>query len=138
MDFLSVFNPSRLLILSLSFFFISFFFPLMPFFFFPLSSLFLIWLYVRLQLVHPSTVPFSQYLPKHYRDRRPKRTEMNFDDFTEFMKHINVSDIQWVVEWWHLSGMVNQIFKDNCVLSVGLHCCSYYFTCRIARKFGDH
>ena len=44
-------------------------------------------------MLHISIIPPSQYLPKHYCDRRPKRTEMNFDDFTEFMKRIDVSNI---------------------------------------------
>ena len=63
---------------------------------------------------------------------------MSFDEFTELMKCINVTYIQWVVEWWRILGMVNHVFKDNCVLLVGLHHCSYYSSDRIARKFGDH
>ena len=62
---------------------------------------------------------------------------MDLDEFTEFMKHIKVLDIQWVVDWWRISSMVNHSFKDNCVPLVGLYYCSYYSTCCIARQFGD-
>ena len=94
------------------------------------------WLYERIQLLQPPTIPPSQYLPKHYYDRRPKHVEMSFDEFTEFMKHIDVIDIQWVVEWWHILGMASCVFKDSYVSLVGLCRCSYS-TCRIARQFGD-
>ena len=60
---------------------------------------------------------------------------LSFDEFTEFMMRIDVTDIQWVVEWWRISSMVHSNY--NCVLLVGFHCCSYYFTCCIARQFGD-
>ena len=53
------------------------------------------------------------------------------------MKWIDVSNIQWVVEWRHISSMVNRSFKDNYIPLVGLRRCSYYSTCRIARQFGD-
>ena len=89
-------------------------------------------------MLHPPTVPLSQYLPKHYHDHRPKCVSMSFYEFTEFMKRNDVTDIQWVVEWWRISSMVNYSFKDNCVPLVGLRCCSHYSTCRIARQFGDH
>jgi len=56
----------------------------------------------------------------------------------EFMGHIKETDIQYVVEWWHISSMVHHCYKDYCVPLVGLHCYSYYFTCRISRKFGEH
>jgi len=62
---------------------------------------------------------------------------MNLDEFTEFMKHIEVSDIQWVVDWLRISGMVNYDFKGNCVPLVRLRCCSYYSIRHIARQFGD-
>ena len=45
---------------------------------------------------------------------------MSFDEFSEFMKCIDVTNIQWVVEWWHISSMVNCNFKDSCVPLVGL------------------
>ena len=53
------------------------------------------------------------------------------------MEHINAADIQWVVEWWRISSMAHRSLKDNCVPLVGLHYCSYYSTCCIARQFGD-
>ena len=33
-------------------------------------------------------------LPKHHRDRRPKRAELSFDELTKFMKCIDVSVVQ--------------------------------------------
>ena len=84
-----------------------------------LSFLFQMWLYESLRLLPPPSVPPSQYLLKHYLDHRPKRTEMDLDEFTKFMKCIEISDIQWVVDWWHISGMVNRSFKDNYVLWLG-------------------
>ena len=56
----------------------------------------------------------------------------------ELMGHIKETDIQWVVEWWHISSMVHSCCKDCCVLLVGLHYCSYYSTCHISRQFGEH
>ena len=53
------------------------------------------------------------------------------------MKHIDVTNIQWVVECWHISTMVNRSFKDNYVPLVRHRCCSYYSACRIARQFDD-
>ena len=63
---------------------------------------------------------------------------MDLDEFTKFMKHIEISNIQWVVDWWHISSIVNHSFKDNCVPLVGLCHCFFYSTCRITRQFGDH
>ena len=120
MDCLSVFNPSRLHISSLHSYILSLLFLLMLPFSLLFSFLFQIWLYERLWLLHRPTVPPSQYLPKHYRDRRPKRAKMSLDEFTEFMKHVEVSNIQWVVDWWRILGMVSHSFKDNCVPLVGL------------------
>ena len=34
--------------------------------------------------------------------------------------------------------MAHRSLKDNCVPLVGLHYCSYYITCCIARQFVDH
>ena len=102
-------------------FYVSFFHSCFLFLFFLSSLFFQIWLYEMLQLLHPATIFPSQYLPKHYCDRRPKRTEMSSDEFTEFMKHIDVIDIQQVVERWCISSMVNHNFKDNYVPLVGLH-----------------
>ena len=62
---------------------------------------------------------------------------MSSDEFTEFMKHIDVTNIRWVVEWWCVSSIVTRNFKDNCVPLVGLCCCFYYSTCRITRQFDD-
>ena len=142
MDCLSVFNPSRHLISSFAFISIHSFFFLFSissfsthsFFFF---SLFQIWLHERLRLLHPPVVPPSQYLPKHYCDCRPMRAKMSFEEFIEFMEHIDATDIQWVVEWWHISSMAHHSLKDNCVPLVRLCYCSYYSTCRIARQFGN-
>jgi len=53
------------------------------------------------------------------------------------MKRIDVTDIQWIVEWWHISSMVNRVFKNNCVPLVGLHRYSYYSPNHITRQFGD-
>ena len=55
----------------------------------------------------------------------------------ELIGRIKETDIQWVVEWWHISSMVHRCYKDYCVPLVGLHCCSYYSTCRISRQFGE-
>ena len=55
----------------------------------------------------------------------------------ELMGHIKETDIQCVVEWWHISSMVHCCYKDYCVSLVGLCCCSYYSTCHISRKFGE-
>ena len=46
--------------------------------------------------------------------------------------------LQEVVEWWHITGMVNRVFKDNYSPLVGFRRCSYYSTCHIARQFGDY
>ena len=56
----------------------------------------------------------------------------------ECMGYLKETDIQWVVEWWHISSMVHSCCKDYCVTLVGLHCCSYYFTYRISRQFEEH
>ena len=71
-------------------------------------------------MLQPPVVPPSQYLPKHYHDRRPKHAEMSFEEFTELMERINAIDIQWVVEWWRISSMAHCSLKDNCVPLVGL------------------
>ena len=63
-----------------------------------LSFLFQIWLYESLRLLSPPSVPPSQYLPKHYQDHRPKRAKMDLDEFTKFMKRIEILDIQWAVD----------------------------------------
>ena len=62
---------------------------------------------------------------------------MDFDEFNEFLKHLSLLRIQWVVEWWCITAMVNRVFKDNCVPLVGLPHCSYYSIFHITRKFGN-
>ena len=59
---------------------------------------------------------------------------MSFEEFIEFMEHIDVAYIQWVMEWWCISSMAHRSLKDNCVPLFGLHYYSYY---SIARQFGD-
>ena len=58
-------------------------------------------------------------------------------EFTQFLKHLTPLGIQWVVEWWRITRMVNHVFKDNCVPLIGLRRHSYYFPSHIARQFGD-
>ena len=55
----------------------------------------------------------------------------------ELMGHLKETDIQRVVEWWHISSMVHSYFNDRCVPLVGLCCCSCYSICRISRQFGE-
>ena len=62
---------------------------------------------------------------------------MSFEEFIEFMEHIDAIDIQWVVEWWCISSMAYRSLKDNYVPLVRLYYCSYYSTCYIARQCGD-
>ena len=81
------------------FFYLSHFSTHAFFFLSLLPLLFQIWLYERFRLLYPPTVPPSQYLHTYYRDHRPKHAEMSFDEFTKFMKHTDVTDIQGVVEW---------------------------------------
>ena len=121
---LSIFNPSRHLISSFPFFYFIFIFfhsfSLSHFSFLSLPS-----------LLQTPVVPPSQYLPKHYRDYRPKHAKMSFEEFTELMELIDAPDIQWVVEWWRILSMAHRSLKDNCVPLVRLRYCSYYFTCCI-------
>ena len=100
-------------------------------------SLSQIWLQERLQLLQPPTVPLSTYLPTHLRDSLLHPNDMSFEACMELMGHLKEIDIQWVVEWWHISSMVHSCCKDYCVTLVGLRCCSYYSTCRISRQFGE-
>ena len=62
---------------------------------------------------------------------------MGLEVCMEFVGRLKEIDIQWVVEWWHISSMVHSCCKDHCVTLVGLHCCSYYSTCCISRQFGE-
>ena len=84
-------------------------------------------------LLQTPVVPPSQYLPKHYRDYRPKHAKMSFEEFTELMELIDAPNIQWVVEWWHILSMAHRSLKENCVPLVRLRYCSYYSTCCITR-----
>ena len=88
-------------------------------------------------MLHPPTIPPSQYLPEHYLDRRLRNNEMDSAKFTKFLKHLTTFDVQWVVEWWHIIATVNRVFKDNCAPLVGFHRCSYYSLDRIVRQLGD-
>ena len=55
----------------------------------------------------------------------------------ELIGHLKETDIQWVVEWWHISSMVHSCYKDCCVPLVGLRCYSYYSTWHISRQFEE-
>ena len=56
---------------------------------------------------------------------------------TEFLWRLTPSDIQWVVECWHIKAMTSYDFKEKCVILIGPRHCSYYPICRIKRQFGD-
>ena len=114
--------------------FLFFLFCAFPFFF---LLFFQIWLQERLQLFQPPTVPPNTYLLWHFRDRWLHHNDMSFKAYAELMGHIKGTNIQWVMEWWHIARMVHSFCKDYCVPLVGLCCCSYYSTCRISRKFGE-
>ena len=88
-------------------------------------------------MLHPPSVPPSQYHPKHYHDHRLKNNEMDSAKFIEFPNRLTTLDVQLVVESWRIIAMVNYVFKDNCVPLVRLRCCSYYSLDRITRQFGD-
>jgi len=62
---------------------------------------------------------------------------MNFEAYMELMGHIKETDIQWVVEWWHITSMVPSYCKDYYVPLVGLRFYLYYSTCRFLRQFGE-
>ena len=93
-----------------------------------------IWLQERFQLLHPPIAPLSTYLPRHLRERRLQDI-LGFEAYRELMGCLKETDIQWVVEWWHILSMVQSCFKDHCVTLVGLRC---YSTCHISRQFGEH
>ena len=143
MDCLSVFNPSRHLISSFIIFyflFITHVLHFFSFFFFLFSTssllffLFQIWLQEKLRLLHPLTVPLNTYLLRHLKDHW-LRDAWGFEAYIELMGRLKETDIQWVVEWWHISIMVHSCYKDHCVTLVGLRCNSYYSTCHISRQF---
>ena len=96
-----------------SFFIFSFFFFVLSIFFFQ------IWLQERLWLLQYPTVPPSTYLPKHFRDYWLYQNDISFKAYMELMGHIKETNIQWVVEWWHISSMVHRCCKDYYVPLVG-------------------
>ena len=55
----------------------------------------------------------------------------------ELIGHIRETDIQWAVDWWHISSMIHSCYKEYCVPLVGLCCYSNYSTCCISRQFGE-
>ena len=81
-------------------------------------------------------MPLSTYPPRHLRDHRLWDV-LGFEANMELMGRLKGTDIQWVMEWWHISSMVHSWYKDHCMTLVRVHCCSYYSTCRISRKFGE-
>ena len=120
MDCLSVFNPSRHLISSFIIIYI-FFHSHSLFFYFAFLSLLLfcafhlfffflqIWLQERLLVASTSyRTPPITYLPKHFGDRRFHQMDMSFEAYIKLMGHIKETNIQWVMEWWHISSMVHQ------------------------------
>ena len=88
-------------------------------------------------MLQPPTVPPSTYLPRNFRDHKLHQNDMSFEVYMELMGHIKETDIQWVVEWWHITRMVHGCCKNYYVPLVKLRCCSYYSTCRISRQFGE-
>ena len=88
-------------------------------------------------MLQPPTVSFSTYLPKHLRDHQLHQNDMSFEAYIDLMGHLKETNIQWVVEWWHILSMVHNCCEDYCVTLVRLCCCSYYSTCRISRQFGE-
>ena len=63
--------------------------------------------------------PPSTYLPKHFRDCWLYQNDISFKAYMELMGHIKETNIQWVVEWWHISSMVHHCCKDYFVPLVG-------------------
>ena len=97
-----------------------------------------IWLCKKLKLIHPPPIPPNWYQLKHYHDHKVKDKEIDLTKLTELLKHLIFANIQWVVEWWRIEAMTSCGFKENCLPLIGLHRCSYYPTCCIARQFSDH
>ena len=56
----------------------------------------------------------------------------------EFMGRLKETDIQRVMEWWHISRMVHSYCNDRCVPLAELCCYSCYSICRISWQFGEH
>ena len=86
-------------------------------------------------MLHPPIVPLSTYLPRHLRDCRLQDV-VGFEAYMGLMCRLKETDIQWIVEWWHISSIAHSWYKDHCVTLVGLRCISYYSTYHISRKFG--
>ena len=126
MDCLLVFNPSRHLILSFIIFF--FFSPFLLSFSSDMATR-------EAWLLHPPTVPLNTYLSRHLKDYQ-LRDVLGFEAYMELIGCLKETNIQWVVEWWHISSMVHSCCKDHYVTLVGLHCCFFYSTFCISRKFG--
>ena len=99
---------------------------------------FKIWLQERLQLLQTPPIPLSTYLFRHFRDCQLHRNDMGFKAYMELMSRLKETDIQWVMEWWHISSMVHSCCKDHCVTLVGFRCCSYYSIYCVSRQFGEH
>ena len=78
----------------------------------------------------------NTYLPRHLRDHRLQDV-LGFEAYVELMGCLKETNIQWVVEWWHISNMVHSCCKDRCATLVGLCCYFYYSTYRISRQFGE-
>ena len=119
MDCLSVFNPSRHLISSFIIIYI-FFHSHSLFFYFAFLSL-LLFCAFHLFFFFPNMAtreafgcfnllpyPPITYLPKHFGDRRFHQMDMSFEAYIKLMGHIKETNIQWVMEWWHISSMVHQ------------------------------
>ena len=103
-----VFHLCLFIIIIFSLMLSTFFFLFLSFLPFFSSSLLLfcqIWLQERLQLLHSPIVPLSTYLPRHLRDCR-LRDILGFEAYMELMGRLEETDIQWVVEWWHILSMV--------------------------------
>ena len=98
---------------------------------------FQIWLQERFQLLQPPTITPRTYHPRHFRDCWLHQNDMSFEAYMELIGCIKETDIQWVVEWWHISSMVHHCYKDYYVPLVGLRCYSYYSTCCISRQFRE-
>ena len=111
------------------------------FFFFVLSLLFFLFFkygYKRgFSCFNLLPYPPSTYLLRHFRDCWLHQNDMSFKVYIELMGYIKETDIQWVVEWWHIARLVHSCCKDYCMPLVGLCCCLYYSTCRISRQFGE-
>ena len=60
----------------------------------------------------------------HYCDRKLTNGDMDPTEFIELLKRLSPLGVQWVVEWWRITGMVNYSFKDNYVPLVGFCRCS--------------